>query len=63
MTASTLHRPIAHDSATLYVTGEARYIDDIAFPADGLHIALGLSDRAHARITAIDVSACLASQM
>ncbi len=61
MTASTLHRPIAHDSATLYVTGEARYIDDIAFPADGLHIALGLSDRAHARITAIDVSACLAS--
>ena len=58
---SSLHHPVKHDSATLYVTGEARYIDDIAFPADGLHIALGLSDRAHARITHMDLSECLAS--
>ncbi|MGB2324567.1 MAG: xanthine dehydrogenase molybdopterin binding subunit [Candidatus Puniceispirillales bacterium] len=61
MTMSSLHHPVKHDSATLYVTGEARYIDDIAFPADGLHIALGLSDRAHARITHMDLSECLAS--
>lgn len=61
MTHSSLHRPVAHDSAMLYVTGEARYIDDLSFPSEGLHIALGLSDQAHAKIIDIDLSDCLAS--
>ncbi len=50
-----------HDSAALYVTGQARFTDDLPFPADGLHIALGLSDKAHARITICDVTGCLDS--
>lgn len=50
-----------HDSAVLYVTGQAKFTDDLPFPADGLHIALGLSDKAHALITGCDVTACLAS--
>ena len=62
MAGSSLHQPVAHDSATLYVTGEARYVDDIAFPADGLHLALGLSERAHANILEMDLSDCLASR-
>ena len=45
---SDLHQPIAHDSAALYVTGAAQFTDDIAFPDDSLHIALGLSSVAHA---------------
>ena len=28
----SLHQPIAHDSAALYVTGAAQFTDDIAFP-------------------------------
>ena len=58
---SDLHQPIAHDSAALYVTGEAQFTDDIAFPDDGLHIALGLSSVAHARLVSLDLSAVLAA--
>ncbi|MGQ7846759.1 xanthine dehydrogenase molybdopterin binding subunit [Granulosicoccus sp. 3-233] len=46
-----------HESAHLHVAGEARYIDDIPEIAGTVHTALGLSDKAHARITAMDLSA------
>ncbi len=46
-----------HESAHLHVAGEARYIDDIPEVAGTVHAALGLSDKAHARITAMDLSA------
>ena len=59
---SDLHQPIAHDSAVLYVTGAAQFTDDIAFPDDGLHIALGLSSVAHARLVSLDLSAVLAAE-
>ena len=34
---------VPHDSATLHVTGQARYLDDLAMPKDGLVIVPGLS--------------------
>jgi xanthine dehydrogenase large subunit len=51
----------AHESAVLHVTGRADYTDDIIEPAGTLHAYLGLSDRAHARVTALDLSAVLAA--
>ena len=46
-----------HESAHLHVSGEAVYVDDIPELSGTLHAALGLSARAHARITSIDLSA------
>ncbi|MGE0847748.1 MAG: molybdopterin cofactor-binding domain-containing protein, partial [Flavobacteriaceae bacterium] len=54
--ADGVHKPVAHDSATRHVTGEARYIDDIAEPRGLLHVALGLSEVARARILSLDLS-------
>ncbi|MCP4335049.1 MAG: xanthine dehydrogenase molybdopterin binding subunit [Gammaproteobacteria bacterium] len=48
---------IPHESAALHVAGEATYVDDIAELAGTLHVALGLSSEAHARIRAIDLEA------
>jgi len=47
---------IPHDSAHLHVSGEALYIDDIPEVRGMLHAAIGLSERAHARIKSIDLS-------
>ena len=57
--SSDLNKPIAHDSATLYVTGTAKFTDDILFPDDGLHIALGLSSIAHGRLVHVDLEEVL----
>ena len=46
-----------HESAILHVTGQARYTDDIPEIQGTLHAALGLSGKAHARITAINLDA------
>ena len=35
--------PVAHDSAQLHVTGQARYTDDIPEPSGTLHAAMGLT--------------------
>lgn len=48
-------RPEAHESAHLHVAGEATYVDDIPELAGTLHAALGLSQKAHARIRAMDL--------
>ena len=45
-----------HDSAHKHVSGEAVFIDDIQAPAGLLHAYPGLSERAHARIRAMDLS-------
>jgi xanthine dehydrogenase large subunit len=50
------HRDLRHDSAHKHVTGEADYIDDMVLPEGALHMAAGLSDRAHADILTIDLS-------
>mgnify|MGYP001216130682 CR=1 FL=1 len=49
------HDPREHDSALRHVTGEALYIDDLPEPAGLLHIQLGLSTEAHARLVRLDV--------
>ena len=51
------HSPRRHDSAVRHVTGEAAYIDDLPEPAGLLHCYLGISTKAHARVTSIDLDA------
>ena len=52
----------AHDSAHKHVSGAAVYIDDIAEPAGLVHLCLGLAERAHARIVAMDLAAVRAAE-
>lgn len=54
--SGAMHGSLRHDSAHKHVTGTADYIDDLPEPADLLHGALGLSDRAHAEIISMDLS-------
>ncbi len=49
--------PVAHDSAELHVSGEARYTDDLPEPRDTLHMALGVSPVAHGRLDGLDLTA------
>ena len=56
-----VHAPQRHDSAHKHVTGVAEYTDDIAEPAGTLHAYLGLADRAHAEIVAMDLDAVRAA--
>jgi xanthine dehydrogenase large subunit len=55
--APAVHAPLAHDSAVRHVTGAARYVDDLPEPRDLLHAYIRLSDRAHARLTRLDLAA------
>jgi len=48
---------LPHESAHLHVTGAAPYTDDLPEQRGTLHAAFGLSERAHARIVAMDLSA------
>jgi xanthine dehydrogenase large subunit len=59
--AGAVHAPVPHDSAERHVTGEARYVDDLPEPRDLLHAYVRLSDRAHARITRLDVAPAAAA--
>ncbi len=51
-----MHGSLRHDSAHKHVTGSAEYIDDIPEPAGMIHGAIGMADRAHAEIVAMDLS-------
>ncbi len=59
MTKTTINgrvgTPQPHESAHLHVSGEAQYIDDLPEPIGTLHAAIGMSERAHARIRSIDL--------
>jgi xanthine dehydrogenase large subunit len=57
----TVGHALPHDSAHLHVTGQARYIDDLPAPEGALHLAFGLTDVAHGRITGIDLAAVRAA--
>ncbi|MFC5474985.1 xanthine dehydrogenase molybdopterin binding subunit [Paraherbaspirillum soli] len=46
-----------HESAALHVLGEATYTDDIPEAQGTLHAALGMSQKAHARIRSINLDA------
>ena len=48
-------RALPHDSAHLHVSGRAAYTDDLPEPRDLLHVAVGMSSQAHARITRMDL--------
>ena len=50
-------KALPHDSAHLHVNGRAAYTDDLPEPRDLLHVAVGMSSEAHARIGAIDLAA------
>lgn len=56
-----VNQPVAHESAALHVSGRAYYADDIALPANVLHVAFGMSDIAHGRIKHMDLSAVLSA--
>jgi len=57
-----VHKELRHDSAHKHVSGEARYIDDLPEPKDLLHLYVAMSEKAHARITAMDLSAVKAAK-
>lgn len=52
----------AHESARLHVLGQADYTDDIDEVRGTLHAALGLSNKAHAKILSIDLDGVRASR-
>ena len=54
--AGGVNQAIAHDSAVKHATGEARYIDDLPEPPGLLHLYVAMSERAHARLTTLDVA-------
>ncbi|HWW24444.1 MAG TPA: xanthine dehydrogenase molybdopterin binding subunit, partial [Caulobacter sp.] len=56
-----VHASLPHDSALRHVSGTAIYVDDIPEPPGMLHVHLGMSTRAHARIVSMDLSAVRAS--
>lgn len=56
-----MHHSVRHDSAHKHVIGSADYIDDMPEPAGTLHGALGMTDRAHAEIIDMDLSAVRAA--
>ena len=58
----TAHRAYPHESAHLHVTGSAEYVDDIPEPNGTLYAAVGLSERAHARIESLNLDPVLASE-
>src|SRR6516225_10366485 len=51
-----VHVSRPHESAHLHVSGRASYTDDIPLVAGTLHAALGLSQKAHARIVSMDLA-------
>lgn len=54
-------QPRIHESAILHVLGEATYTDDVPELRGTLHAALGLSQKAHAKVNAIHLDAVRAS--
>ena len=52
-----VHSALAHDSARKHVSGDAAYTDDIPTPANLQHAYIAMSDRSHATLTRLDVSA------
>jgi len=55
-------KALPHDSAHLHVRGSAAYTDDLPEPRDLLHIAIGMSSKAHAKITNIDLTDVVAAE-
>jgi xanthine dehydrogenase large subunit len=58
----TVGKALPHDSAHLHVSGRAAYTDDLPEPRDLLHVAVGMSSKAHARMRAVDLAGVLAAE-
>ena len=54
-------KPLPHESAALHVSGEATYTDDITELQGTLHCALGMSQKAHARVLEMNLDAVRAA--
>jgi xanthine dehydrogenase large subunit len=50
-----IREPLPHDSATLHVSGEARYVDDLPEPPGTLHAAIGVSTETFAKLVSLDL--------
>ena len=61
MAAKSVGQSIRHDSAHLHVSGTAAYTDDLPEPRDLLHVAVGLSQKAHAHLKHINLDAVAAA--
>ncbi len=59
--AGGVGQPVPHDSSRLHASGEALYTDDLPEPRGTLHVAVGMSAKAHARILSIDLDAVRAA--
>jgi len=59
---SAVGEALPHDSAHLHVSGRAAYTDDLPEPRDLLHVAVGMSSKAHARLRGIDLRDVLAAE-
>jgi len=62
MVARAVGKPLPHDSAHLHVSGRAAYTDDLPEPRDLLHLAIGMSTAAHAKLLDMDLSGVLAAE-
>ena len=62
MAAKAVGQALRHDSAHLHVSGTAAYTDDLPEPRDLLHLAVGMSSKAHARVKSIDLTAVAAAE-
>ena len=56
-----VHSPQRHDSGHKHVAGSAAYADDLPAPQGLLHLCLGLSSEAHARLKRVDLAAVRAA--
>ncbi len=61
MVARAVGKALPHDSAHLHVSGRAAYTDDLPEPQGLLHVAIGMSSVAHARVGNVDLAPVLAS--
>ncbi len=57
--AGAMGKALPHDSAHLHVSGTAAYTDDIPEPRGLLHLAVGMSEKPHAKIMNIDLGEVL----
>ena len=57
----SVEKSIPHDSGPAHISGEARYVDDYALPANCVHLAFGISEKAHADFT-LDIAAVRAAE-
>jgi len=62
MVARAVGKALPHDSAHLHVSGRAAYTDDLPEPRDLLHLAVGMSTVAHARVPDVDLGEVLAAE-